>query len=280
MMTRYLLAFLAITVASAAEQASPTCEAGDSQCTSGVLLLQKKAIHKKVTHGEKGHAEAGHKKAAHATGAHAEGEKKVMVSETDLHPGMGGGSVSFSARHGEIVLGKYPGYTGRLDITGSVNMSAAMGSVTLSWTFSGVEDICSSTDQASRRLMNTEKPNACGLHIHTGTTCTDATKVGGHLWQKPKGTSPEPKDPWANVVYVTNQGMSIGSTSLRIGTEMDDLDGKAFVVHDASGGRVACGLIKDTSPNRGGNGGKSGAAGLGSVLVALLSVVVMPHWAA
>ena len=43
--------------------------------------------------------------------------------------------------------------------------------------------------------------NSCGIHVHVGTTCDDADKVGGH-WFK----SPVTKDPWtaANGAFYDN----------------------------------------------------------------------------
>ena len=60
---------------------------------------------------------------------------------------------------------RYPGYTGGLDVSGSVVVEDLGGKVQLTYDLSGLE-------------ISTEG----GLHIHTGTSCTDSAAVGGHLY--------------------------------------------------------------------------------------------------
>jgi len=78
--------------------------------------------------------------------------------------------------------------------------------------------------------------NACGIHIHEGETCDDAEQVGGHFFD-----GSIPSDPWASQVYSTRHGAASGLFPTKIGT--DDIAGRALVVHDKTGARVACGLI-------------------------------------
>jgi len=205
-------------------------------------MLQKKTTHKKAVIAETSHEEQ-----------HQAPSGSVDTSAVAFKPGMG-----------SVVLSKYPGYTGALDIKGSVNVSVVRGNVSLSWAFIGTEDLCNTVEQTATQLMDKAKPNSCGLHFHKGTSCDTAESVGGHYYNGKQ-------DPWSPVVYVSYEGGSVGSTTVAIGQSIDELAGHAFVVHDHTGGRVACGLLKHAVP-----GTKSGAAGPGSMLVALLSLLALP----
>lgn len=82
--------------------------------------------------------------------------------------------------------------------------------------------------------------NACGIHIHSGSTCDDASGVGGHYYHGDLAA-----DPWSPVVYTPDafgDSTSFG-TSIAIGQTLSDVVGRAIVVHDHTGGRVACGII-------------------------------------
>ena len=62
-------------------------------------------------------------------------------------------------------MARYPGYTGDLDVSGSVVVEDFGGKVQLTYDLSGLETSAEG-----------------GLHIHTGTSCTDSATVGGHLY--------------------------------------------------------------------------------------------------
>ena len=79
--------------------------------------------------------------------------------------------------------------------------------------------------------------NACGVHIHAGYACANSTSQGGHLWEH--SASP---DPWAAVEYSSDGGGQAQFTFSVDGVAAD-LTGKPFIVHNAAGGRVACGLL-------------------------------------
>ncbi len=97
--------------------------------------------------------------------------------------------------------------------------------------------------------------NGCGVHIHDGTGCADATEQGGHWWND--DLSP---DPWLITSYKATTpsadgydgGEAIFSECVPTGfdlagdleNDIDPLDGKTFVVHDKNGSRVSCGVIK------------------------------------
>ena len=68
-------------------------------------------------------------------------------------------------------------------------------------------------------------PNACGAHIHNGTSCESATTQGGHLYNM---TSTVVVDPWINERYSSNDnGYATFSNVIQMGT--NDVVGKPFV---------------------------------------------------
>jgi len=99
-----------------------------------------------------------------------------------------------------------------------------------------------------------------GIHIHTGTTCSDADAVGGHMYQLDYESitiSEDPNnDPWSNVMWETdsngcfNPQLDMQEIPLQYydgnsaPTDGDyNVNGHAAVVHDSSGNRIACGVI-------------------------------------
>merc|ERR1711865_722725 len=85
--------------------------------------------------------------------------------------------------------------------------------------------------------------NACGIHIHVGTSCAVAGSVGGHFWNEENAPD---DDPWSPISYTTDTGSSgqaDGNTAVMITEDRSAISGRAFVVHDSTGGRIGCGLI-------------------------------------
>lgn len=82
----------------------------------------------------------------------------------------------------------------------------------------------------------------CGIHIHTGTSCEDASAQGGHYW-----TPTDSVDPWTTAggaIYTSNSnGKGKANFELDAGTTIDDNTGKVVVVHDSDGNRYACGVL-------------------------------------
>ena len=83
--------------------------------------------------------------------------------------------------------------------------------------------------------------NCMGVHVHEGKSCVSTDSQGGHYFS---GDA----DPWAAAVYPETD--SNGTTSplnaeftVDIGIDTEDLSQRAFIMHDSSGGRVACGLL-------------------------------------
>lgn len=78
--------------------------------------------------------------------------------------------------------------------------------------------------------------NGCGVHVHSGTACTDAASQGGHYY---KGSS----DPWANVRYSSTSTAGAADFIFSVADSATDVTSKPFVVHNNAGGRVSCGLL-------------------------------------
>jgi len=138
-----------------------------------------------------------------------------------------GSDLSVCYRVSGVPLGPYPGYTGDLRVTGEVN--AYLGNTGNTWVtyfLNGLEEAC--------RTIPEGVANACGIHIHEGTTCEDAS-IGGHYFATGS-------DPWLGLGYSARGGKAQGSVQANIGLGGDIL-GRAIVVHDSTGARVACALI-------------------------------------
>jgi len=128
------------------------------------------------------------------------------------------------------MLGLYPGYDGTLNVTGYVGASYIGVSARVSFSLDGLEaEKCETTPAGVA--------NACGIHIHKGETCSDAAQVGGHYFE---GDT----DPWESVTYSGTNWTSINGEidSINIGSGLD-ISGRALVVHDSTGARVACGQL-------------------------------------
>mmetsp|Transcript_28130 Transcript_28130/g.39573 ORF Transcript_28130/g.39573 Transcript_28130/m.39573 type:complete len:178 (+) Transcript_28130:139-672(+) len=85
--------------------------------------------------------------------------------------------------------------------------------------------------------------NGCGIHIHAGISCHNAVDVEGHFWKIPAFDS----DPWSPVRYnADSQGKSTYKTEMEGGNGYGaDMNfGRAFVIHNAVGGRIGCGLLE------------------------------------
>jgi len=127
---------------------------------------------------------------------------------------------------------KYPNYTGSLTVTGSVLIGQAGMDTVLWYKFSGLDSTCTGTGNG--------KNNSCGVHIHAGMTCTEA---GGHFYSATE-------DPWATVIYTASSGEGKNVVVKTGKTQMDN-KGRAFVVHDVDGVRVACAILEEDKAKSG-----------------------------
>jgi hypothetical protein len=132
---------------------------------------------------------------------------------------------------------KYPDYGGYLKVGGAISVAyVKKNTQSLYWELAGVDPECASGPKS-------DVPNSCGIHIHVGTTCTDKDKIGGHYYE---GNS----DPWKVVsytadvvgtkVYAWDQDVEVDT-----GLLFPDTRGHAMVVHDSTGGRISCAMVRD-----------------------------------
>lgn len=122
----------------------------------------------------------------------------------------------------------YPGYTGTLNVRGTVNVQTrSLNDGVYNFNLTGADPACTAA-----------MPNACGVHIHVGTDCTNATAIGGHLYNEEIFA----KDPWTRARYTS--GSPNTNNSIVTGLPADQLLGHVLVVHDAAGARIACAPFK------------------------------------
>jgi len=119
----------------------------------------------------------------------------------------------------------YPEYNGNIAMSGNVEIS--FDDFTMDFVFEG--------GGLERSCQN------CGIHIHSGTTCSNADLVGDHYWA-PAGTP----DPWtSDLTYYDSDmdGNATGEFFVENGYSIDENIGHAVVIHAADGKRVGCGLL-------------------------------------
>lgn len=126
-------------------------------------------------------------------------------------------------------MGAYPGYGGALTPSGSVKV-----------------DFFNDDAFKFRFIMSGLQPNCtkCGVHIHTGTTCTNASLVGGHYWNN---LAYGPVDPWTpsnGSFYDSDDFGNAGSSFyLDSGYDVTNNDKHAVVFHAQNGTRISCGTL-------------------------------------
>eukprot|EP00854_Cymbomonas_tetramitiformis_P012850 gene12850-15186_t len=121
---------------------------------------------------------------------------------------------------GELM--EYPGYTGTLRITGTVSVTQKnTTALTVTYDIAGA------------------RPNeTAGLHVHEGLSCDDAR---GHYFT---GET----DAWNAAMYTADAlGVARGSFDIDSGFPYSENMGHAFVVHDSSSVRAACGILAEQS---------------------------------
>jgi len=124
----------------------------------------------------------------------------------------------------------YPN-TSAYKVGGSVVMKFVNNSVSMDYHLQNTDAKC---------VKATGVANSCGLHIHVGKTCTNATEIAGHYYDN----STYAADPWLAAMYVSNnQGAANGAASVAYGYSFAQSAGRALIVHDQNGTRIACALI-------------------------------------
>ena len=108
----------------------------------------------------------------------------------------------------------YYSHDGDLLVSGTVGPMTTSGTTqSFYWSLSGVDPLCSSGAGTAG--------NSCGIHIHSGTTCTDDAL--GHFY-----TGAVSVDPWTSVAYTSDAtaGTTTGSVSVDTGALSSSLVGK------------------------------------------------------
>jgi hypothetical protein len=78
--------------------------------------------------------------------------------------------------------------------------------------------------------------NGCGVHVHSGVSCTNSTTQGGHYYSTVD-------DPWVTTGYRTTDEDGYALFFDCVSTGEANMEGQAFVVHADDGSRVSCGLL-------------------------------------
>ena len=125
---------------------------------------------------------------------------------------------------------KYYDYEGSLETAGTVTVTTDGTSQTLTYSLPTGTDVGCAAGAGSA-------DNSCGVHIHSGMTCTD--DAGGHWYDDETIT----EDPWASITNFVGSGTT---NSVDTGLAASDLVGRALIIHDYSGGRIACALLTVT----------------------------------
>jgi hypothetical protein len=91
--------------------------------------------------------------------------------------------------------------------------------------------------------------NACGIHIHEGKSCKE--NALGHYWNKGEIEA----DPWAPVTYkITSMKGDVAygevvDKQVITGLTGDQVKGHTMIIHDHTGGRIACGIVGQNGVN-------------------------------
>jgi len=136
---------------------------------------------------------------------------------------------------------RYPGYTGDFEVSGSVILGQAtrlrdgrFGLGAALWLQGG--------DPACAKLGPTPAADACGVHVHVGSSCSSAEDVGGRLWDQGRFEGQAGlEDPWARVRYHPKLDMLM--SPIMTGAEFSRVLGGTLVVSDAKGAPIACAEI-------------------------------------
>jgi len=145
-----------------------------------------------------------------------------------------GGAESMAVQY-VAAFAPYFNYQGDLKVQGSIAVEGTglieTATQTLSWQLEGLDPRCNESNEGVS--------NACGIHIHQGTSCYE--DAGGHYWN----TTLIDSDPWATVTYQTRKNESAWAVGVEVVTGLTNFEvlGRAMIVHDFTGARIACGII-------------------------------------
>eukprot|EP00397_Hematodinium_sp_SG-2012_P051844 GEMP01060991.1.p1 GENE.GEMP01060991.1~~GEMP01060991.1.p1 ORF type:complete len:408 (+),score=76.84 GEMP01060991.1:81-1304(+) len=124
-----------------------------------------------------------------------------------------------------------PSYKGDANIQGSVKLVFDGTKVKVEYDLTNLEE-----------AQCTDAKNACGIHIHKGTTCDDPQD---HFWTNMTTVT---KDPWTVIAYMREAASNsttskAASPSFEVGYNGTEAVGHVFVVHDKDGNKAACTVI-------------------------------------
>jgi hypothetical protein len=83
--------------------------------------------------------------------------------------------------------------------------------------------------------------NGCGVHVHSGFSCTNTTTQEGHFYNKETLAS----DPWVLSGYASTDASGSAYFIDCLTVDVDDCEGRAFIVHTDDGKRSSCGMLED-----------------------------------
>eukprot|EP00928_Gymnodinium_smaydae_P039376 TRINITY_DN26914_c0_g1_i1.p1 TRINITY_DN26914_c0_g1~~TRINITY_DN26914_c0_g1_i1.p1 ORF type:complete len:495 (-),score=44.36 TRINITY_DN26914_c0_g1_i1:126-1418(-) len=116
-------------------------------------------------------------------------------------------------------LSRYPGYTGPKEVTGHLSVKVDANGLSI-----------------AGRMMGIDASSSGGVHVHVGTSCSNASLVGGH-YLADDGT-----DPWSTRWISDVNGIS--NVLLGLPSWHHDILGRTLVVHSGNGTRIACGVLE------------------------------------
>eukprot|EP00041_Stephanoeca_diplocostata_P039590 m.1637119 g.1637119 ORF g.1637119 m.1637119 type:complete len:2167 (+) comp25481_c0_seq1:68-6568(+) len=123
-------------------------------------------------------------------------------------------------------IARYPEFTG-MGPMGNITVQSAQGAGPLSMFY---------------YLTGLPANSSGGFHIHTGTSCSVASLVGGHYWQPMSAP-----DPWNVVMWTSDMhGIGIGNVTVTSGFGYTENAGHAVVIHANNGTRIGCGTLQST----------------------------------
>mmetsp|Transcript_35314 Transcript_35314/g.63626 ORF Transcript_35314/g.63626 Transcript_35314/m.63626 type:complete len:322 (+) Transcript_35314:47-1012(+) len=128
--------------------------------------------------------------------------------------------------------------------TGNANTNA--GNLFYGGSITGLEPNLSSID-----VDGCTAKNGCGVHIHSGKGCEDLLAQEGHYYDADYDSNGM-GDPWTTAQYSSDgEGSAVFGGFVDVGgMKVDDLVGRAFVVHAEDGSRIGCGLLQETTMNQ------------------------------
>lgn len=128
-------------------------------------------------------------------------------------------------------IAAYPGSNS--SVSGKVFISFDLMDMTIKYDMEGLE-----------ADLNIEEPG--GLHMHAGTTCSDASLILGKHWND-YGDAESNPHPWTKengAIYLTDEeGGAKGSFKINNGYYWGENQGHIIIIHAKDGTGVGCGIL-------------------------------------